>query len=268
MKLNLVGDTFTHLGGGNKGYSVHGRIANHVEWTKSDPTAEGIVFVDDAIQTPEGIASPKYAWIYESKEIRPNPTKRFLNNTQQWLDYFDMIFVHDQSLMGIDDKVKFVPANGTWITHPDVYEKTKMVSMISSSKNLTSGHSVRLGWIEKLRDRLDLYGRGFTPVHRKEEGLCDYMYSVAIENGIYSSYFTEKILDCFATGTIPIYLGAPDIGNFFLEDGIVFLDENFNIDNLNEDFYMDRLDIIKENLRRTVLMGMPEDYIYTNYLKG
>ena len=31
----------------------------------------------------------------------------------------------------------------------------------------------------------------------KEVGLCDYMFSVVIENGIYETYFTEKILDCF-----------------------------------------------------------------------
>ena len=34
------------------------------------------------------------------------------------------------------------------------------------------------------------------------------MFSVCIENDVYDTYFTEKILDCFATGTIPIYKGT------------------------------------------------------------
>ena len=60
----------------------------------------------------------------------------------------------------------------------------------------------------------------------KEDGLCDYMFSVAIENGEYETYFTEKILDCFATGTIPVYLRAPDIENHFNMDGIITLSDN------------------------------------------
>ena len=34
LRLNLVGDTFTHLTGGNKGYSVHGKVSKHIEWVK------------------------------------------------------------------------------------------------------------------------------------------------------------------------------------------------------------------------------------------
>ena len=50
-------------------------------------------------------------------------------------------------------------------------------------------------------DHVDFYGRGFeTEIVRKEEGLCDYMFSIAIENASYETYF-EKLLDCFATGT-------------------------------------------------------------------
>ena len=33
-KFNLVGDTFTHLTNGNKGYSVHGKESEHIEWVK------------------------------------------------------------------------------------------------------------------------------------------------------------------------------------------------------------------------------------------
>ena len=74
---------------------------------------------------------------------------------------------------------------------------------------MCEGHVTRLDWVDRIGDQVDLYGRGFNEIVDKEEGLCDYRFSVAIENGQYKTYFTEKILDCFATGTIPVYLGAP-----------------------------------------------------------
>ena len=97
--------------------------------------------------------------------------------------------------------------------------------MIASNKNMCEGHRLRLEWVDRIGDQLDLYGRGFKEIADKEEGLCDYMFSVAIENGQYETYFTEKLLDCFATGTIPVYLGAPDIGEHFNKDGIIDLTE-------------------------------------------
>ena len=41
VKYNLVGNTFTHLTNGNKGYSVHGKEAKNLEWTNDNPFAEG-----------------------------------------------------------------------------------------------------------------------------------------------------------------------------------------------------------------------------------
>lgn len=41
-----------------------------------------------------------------------------------------------------------------------------------------------------------------------------------------ATYFTEKILDCFTTGTIPIYQGAPDIGDYCNAEGIVVIDDD------------------------------------------
>ena len=55
------------------------------------------------------------------------------------------------------------------------------------------------------------------------------MFSIAIENASYETYFTEKLLDCFATGTIPVYYGAPDIGDYFNKDGIIDLSEEFDV---------------------------------------
>jgi hypothetical protein len=115
-----------------------------------------------------------------------------------------------------------------------------------------------------LRDQVDLYGRGFNEIQTKEEGLCDYMFSVVIENGIYESYYTEKILDCFATGTIPVYLGSPDISKHFNKDGIINLTEEFDV---SEEIYYSKMDAIKDNLERIKEIEVLEDFIYKQYLE-
>ena len=74
------------------------------------------------------------------------------------------------------------------------------------------------------------------------------MFSVAIENASYESYFTEKIQDCFATATIPIYYGSPDIGKFFNPKGIITLTDDLDFSTLTADLYYDRIDAVKENL--------------------
>jgi hypothetical protein len=91
------------------------------------------------------------------------------------------------------------------------------------------------------------------------------MFSVVIENGFYESYYTEKILDCFATGTIPVYLGSPDIGNHFNKDGIIELTDEFDV---SEEIYYSKMSAIKDNLERVKDMEILEDFIYKNYLEN
>ena len=45
----------------------------------------------------------------------------------------------------------------------------------------------------------------------KSEVLSNYNFSLCFENMILKGWVTEKIFDCFFAGTIPIYLGSPDI---------------------------------------------------------
>ena len=263
-KFNLVGNTFTHLSNGNKGYSVHGKESKYIEWVQQG--GEATFYIDDTINV--GISDErsglKYLWLLESKFIKPGLVESIVQNRELVENTYDIIFTHDQRLLALGDKFKWVPAQGFWIKEPKVYEKSKMISMITSNKRMCEGHIKRLEWVERIGDQVDLYGRGFNEIANKEDGLCDYMFSVAIENGQYETYFTEKLLDCFATGTIPVYLGAPDIGNHFNMDGIIILSDQFDV---SEDIYYSKLDAIKDNLGRAKEIEILEDFIYKNYLK-
>ena len=223
-------------------------------------------YIDNTINDgiSDGRKGPKYLWLLESKHIKPGLVESIIDNKQLVEDTYETIFTHDQRLLALGDKYKWVPAQGFWIKEPKIYEKTKMISMIASNKRMCEGHVKRLGWVERIGDQLDLYGRGFNEIADKEEGLCDYMFSVAIENGEYETYFTEKLLDCFATGTIPVYLGAPDVGDHFNKDGIIDLTEEFEV---SEEIYYSKMDAIKENLEKAKEMEVLEDFIYRRYFQ-
>ena len=61
------------------------------------------------------------------------------------------------------------------------------------------------------------------------------MFHVAVENSKHNNYFTDKIIDCFCTKTVPIYWGAPLIGDFYDSRGVIhFEDENDLINIVNK----------------------------------
>jgi alpha(1,3/1,4) fucosyltransferase len=48
----------------------------------------------------------------------------------------------------------------------------------------------------------------------KSETLGRYTFAICFENAVFKGLITEKIFDCFFSGTIPIYWGAPDITEY------------------------------------------------------
>ena len=101
----------------------------------------------------------------------------------------------------------------------------------------------------------------------KEEALRDYMFSITIENDAYNNYFTEKITDCFANGTIPVYWGSPNIGEYFNEDGIILLTEDFDINSLTKELYDSKIDTVKENYERVCKLKMSDDILWDEVSK-
>ncbi|MBT4090894.1 MAG: hypothetical protein HOE30_20605 [Deltaproteobacteria bacterium] len=52
------------------------------------------------------------------------------------------------------------------------------------------------------------------PFREKNPTLNKYRFSLCFENCSFPGYITEKIFDCFHSGCIPVYFGAPDITDF------------------------------------------------------
>ena len=188
----------------------------------------------------------------------------------------DMLLTWDEELLKLP-YARFCPVTDStqWAgcTEEDfkVYPKTKLLSAISSNKTEVPGHVTRLSFIYKIKHRLDLYGRGFKEIENKLEGLKDYMFSVAIENSTSTNCFTEKIQDCFLTGTIPIYYGPKNIGEYFDMDGILTFntqDElNSILDSLNEDLYYSKIEAIQRNYKRALSYPTFNNSLYDLYFK-
>lgn len=110
-------------------------------------------------------------------------------------------------------------------------EKYREISMITSDKNFMNGHEFRINLISELRSKknhFDLFGRGFNEIENKTEALLNYKYSIVVENSFYPYYWTEKIVDCLLTYTIPIYIGAKNITDFFPEKSFVSVAPDVN----------------------------------------
>lgn len=80
------------------------------------------------------------------------------------------------------------------------------------------------------------------PVPNKIEFMKPYKFCIAYENSSYPGYVTEKIMDCFYAGCIPIYWGSPSVYRDFNHKRILNRldfdsDEEFikKIKELNED---------------------------------
>lgn len=119
-----------------------------------------------------------------------------------------------------------LPLGYSFLADPanSVVPKTRMASLIASSKTILEGHKLRhriVARIQALDLPVDVMGRGYRPFADKAEGLAPYRYSVVIENSREPSYFSEKLIDALLCETVPIYWGAPDIADTFDSEGMI-----------------------------------------------
>lgn len=191
------------------------------------------------------------AWIIESPEY----------SRYESLEEFDLILTHHEHVLITYNKAVYFPIGGCWVD-PKIenFNKTKNVSIIASEKTHTYGQKLRHEIIRNFN--LDVYGRGYNKIDNKSTALFDYKFSVIIENCLSKYYFTEKLIDCFISKTIPIYFGAQDLPKEFDEKGIIRFNtiEEFNdLYNKFEYVYENYLDFIEHNRIVALDYIVPED---------
>ena len=273
MKLQAIGAPFnTHWS------SNSNRTPDSFLWSKDENEIK--VYIDSSIVRGANYTktNKKFAWFCESRIVRHAVYEDIKANLSKYKNSYYKIFTCDEDLLSLDKDLfvfSFAGSNLPWTPMNEycLYSKNKLVSLLASANTSTEGHKNRIRLAEKFKNSVDLYGgifgsnkigiNGNEHYHHKKktEALKDYMFSITIENCKYDTYFTEKVTDCFANGTIPIYYGTDKICDYFNKDGIIFLTEDFDLNTLTPELYNSKLDAVKDNLERVKNLVGSDDYL-------
>jgi hypothetical protein len=194
----------------------------------------------------------KIYWQIEGQGV----IRRRENNISFPINYkneFDLIIASDPTILNECPNSVIFPFGDCWVPLDDqkIHSKNKLLSIIASSKNELPGHKLRHLTINNIGNKMDVYGKCCNYVENKADALKDYMFSICTENLQIENWFTEKLIDCLRTGTIPIYWGCPNIGKYFNLNGFIIvnsLEEIIDVvNNLSEDKYFSKLKYVEEN---------------------
>lgn len=143
---------------------------------------------------------------------------------------------HQMLFEGGTHRVTFPSFDEEEILEPVLWAGKKHMSVVSSNKHysmlgeISGSTAYREALLYNLHDKrytfmahfhkkglLDVYGKGWHPNFGRELApggklnmIKDYKFYLCFENVAWPGYITEKIIQCFVAGTIPIYHGAPD----------------------------------------------------------
>lgn len=210
-----------------------------------DPASADMVLYNEMPKPyPSAIDREKsYVIIFESELIRPDNWELKKHGD------FKKVFTWNDDLLSQDQYSKFYFPNNLKTTPVESHKRNKLVTLISGNKTcahtseLYSARLETIRWFEKHKPQdFEYYGVGWeyqmnvwwqkvfrklgllrfvpknpSPCYRgrvdsKFMALKEYQFSICYENGRdISGYITEKIIDCFVSGNIPIYWGPENI---------------------------------------------------------
>lgn len=178
-------------------------------------------------------------------------------------DYFDLILTYDNEILEKCANAKLMLFGTAWVHDYVFTEKKFQISHLTGHKKITRGHILRQEVHykqKKINNPIDFYISKYGGVRNennnkileeKKEPLFDSQFHICIENTRQNNYFTEKLIDCFVTKTVPIYYGAPNISDFFDTRGMYIVESFKDIlevcNSINENTYKEKLDYIEKN---------------------
>lgn len=164
-----------------------------------------------------------------------------------------------------------------WLnTFSENIDKKFEVSFLAGAKTLVEGHKFRQE-IYKLEDKIKIPKKWFYVLNdfnwddynqggigRSVSGtgatfnnapkrVCynESMFHIAVENVKYNNWYTEKIGDAFASKTVPIYWGCPNIGEYFDKRGVIAFNTKEElidiVNSLTPELYKSMLPYIETN---------------------
>ena len=193
---------------------------------------------------------------------------------------FDLIIAYDRALAHLPN-VRFLEFGGTYCHETPKRKDLSFSFLFSTGANLDhyDGYKIRrdiaanfggvtipgkiflssrrLSVSEEARAAItgNAASRNYEVLTAGEEKLpvMESMFHIAIENHDDAYFFTEKLIDCFRTYTVPIYWGTDKVLEIFDPEGMIFLDDPSRLPEilatLTKDDYWKRLPAMINNFK-------------------
>jgi hypothetical protein len=140
-------------------------------------------------------------------------------------DKFDLILTYDERLLKLPKAQEFLPVDA-WIGDLQL-QKRDQITYVMSSKIFTPEHIMRFVILKEVinKSRLGnfefLMHRSPPRIESKEQYFVNAKFNIVCENQCMNNMFTEKLLDCFRSRTVPIYYGCTNIDKYFDTRGML-----------------------------------------------
>jgi hypothetical protein len=210
----------------------------------------------------------KILWVKEVEEI-----SNFRDTAIQNHKNFDLVLTYDQMILDLCDNSVMFEFGTSWVFNYDFNTVKKFqISHLTGNKQITLGHRLRQETYQRQAEILspiDFFVSSFSPVKNtfgskmlteSKTPLFESQFHICIENSRQKNLFTEKLIDCLSTKTVPIFFGCDNIGDFFDIRGF-FIVENFSqikevCNSLTESSYSEKIEYIEKNFNTC------KNYIY------
>ena len=217
------------------------------------------LFVDNFNGYNPNNNSFKILWVKESEEI-----SKFKASAIEHHQKFDAIIAYDEDILNQCSNAHFMEFGTAWIKDFDSDKfKHFRISHLTGFKELTLGHVLRKKVHykqNKIKTPIDFYISQYGGVEDafnnkrlgdKKDPLFESQFHICIENSKQKNFFTEKLIDCLITKTIPIYWGCENIDRFFDVNGFFIVNDLKDIINtcnsLNEKIYQEKKEFVDKN---------------------
>lgn len=274
MTCNLFDNTFRHDVG-----STLGKPPRQVRYLRDQKQFDGpTLFVDGFAIWPDEVECPvKLGWLHEPPCLIPTVYYDIRHNNGR----FDKVLTYSAELLGqAGANYTFMPYGGVWIPESEWglhYPKTHLCSMLIGSKMATEGHRIRHEIADAVAGRgVNFYGVKGIAVdyggNAKLQVLRNHAFSIVGEACRCDNLFTEILLDCFAVGTVPVFWGCPNVGDYFDPEGILSFETPAEcvdiVRSLSTGLYEAMRPAIEHNFEAMKPYAIADDWMYEHILRA
>lgn len=220
------------------------------------------LFVDDFTEPPK--EDINIFFVCEPQSVTSSK-QRIINNCHK----YNTILTYNTEILNNCGNAELFEFGMSWIKNlEETYEKRFEISFLVGGKSFLTGHKLRHEvWLNQnsILNPKNFFNSSSIPFKTninskllgdKKEPLFESQFHICIENSQEVGYFSEKLIDCLYTKTIPIYWGCPNISDYFNLDSIFVvnsIDEILNIcNNLKNNTYQSKLKSINENFEKSL----------------